>query len=92
MTPPSRLPAAVATSSTMPSRMLISCLPVRPADTELDVAITVVRLIAAAACSGKLSPRFRNGTRKMPPPMPEQRAEAAGDRAGDENDQRQRAA
>ena len=32
----------------MPRRMLINCLPARPADTELDVAITVVRLIAAA--------------------------------------------
>src|SRR5204862_3944554 len=50
--------------------MLISCLPARAADTELDVAITVVRLIAAAAAIGKLRPRFRKGTRKMPPPRP----------------------
>ena len=70
VTPPSRLPAAVATSSTIPRRMLISCLPARAADTELDVAITVVRLIAAAAAIGKLRPRFRKGTRKMPPPRP----------------------
>ncbi len=54
----------------MPNRMLISCLPARPAETVLDVAITVVRLIAAAIVIGKLNPRLRNGTRKMPPPRP----------------------
>src|SRR6266850_37752 len=70
VTPPSRLPPAVATSRTMPRRMLIKCLPVRPAETELDVAITVVRLIAAATVNGKLRPRLRNGTRNTPPPMP----------------------
>ena len=47
--PPSRLPPTVATSRSMPKRRLISCLPARPAETALDVAITVVRLIAAAA-------------------------------------------
>ena len=70
VTPPRKLPAAVATSSSIPSFMLIRCLPARPADTVLDVAITVVRLIAAAAPKGKPSTRFRNGTRKTPPPRP----------------------
>src|SRR5262245_33007935 len=68
--PPRKLPPAVATSSSIPSFMLISCLPARPAETLLDVAITVVRLIAAAAVNGKPSTRLRNGTRKTPPPSP----------------------
>ena len=38
--------------------------------TALDVAITVVRLMAAAAWIGRFSARLRNGTRKTPPPMP----------------------
>ena len=53
-----------------PSRMLISCLPARPADTVLDVAMTVVRLIAAAALNEKPRTSFRKGTRKTPPPSP----------------------
>jgi len=36
----------------------------------VDVAITVARLIAAAAVIEKPSPRLRSGTRKTPPPMP----------------------
>src|SRR5438105_4371668 len=68
--PPRKLPPAVATSSSMPSFILISCLPARPADTLLDVAITVVRLMAAAAVNGNPRTRFRNGTRKTPPPRP----------------------
>src|SRR4051812_10318769 len=70
VTPPRKLPAAVATSSSIPSFRLISCLPARPADTVLEVAITVVRLIAAAAPNGNPRTRFRNGTRKTPPPSP----------------------
>ena len=70
VTPPRKLPAAVATSSSIPSRMLISCLPARPADTVLDVAITVVRLIAAATVKGNPITRLRNGTRNTPPPSP----------------------
>ena len=70
--------------------MLISCLPARLADTELEVAMTVVRLIAAATLKGKPRTRLRNGTRKTPPPQPEQRAKAAGRGARDEDDQRQR--
>jgi hypothetical protein len=50
--------------------MLISCWPARPADTELEVAITVVRLIAAAAVKGNPRTRLRNGTRNTPPPSP----------------------
>src|SRR5262249_24421799 len=63
-------PAAVATSSDMPRRRLIKRWPARAADTELDVAITVVRLIAAATVIGRPSTRFRKGTTKMPPPRP----------------------
>ncbi len=70
VTPPRKLPAAVATSSSIPSFMLISCLPARPAETVLDVAMTVVRLIAAAALNGKPSTRLRKGTRNTPPPSP----------------------
>src|SRR5262249_20807774 len=70
VTPPSRLPPAVATSSSMPSFMLMRCLPARPADTVLDVAMTVVRLIAAATLNGRPSPRFRKGTRNTTPPRP----------------------
>ena len=68
--PPSTLPAAVATSSTIPSRKFIRRLPARPAVTVLDVAITVARLIAAATVIGKPSARFSSGTRNTPPPMP----------------------
>src|SRR3954462_13024087 len=68
--PPRKLPAAVATSSSIPSFMLIRCLPALPADTVLDVAMTVVRLIAAAALNGNPRPRLGNGTRKTPPPRP----------------------
>ena len=88
VTPPSRLPAAVATSSSIPSLMLISCLPRAPADTELDVAITVVRLIAAAAWNGKPITEVQERHQKDAAAEAEQRAEAAGDGAGDENDQR----
>src|SRR5262249_48249459 len=49
---------------------LISCSPLRPADTELDVAMTVARLMAAALRRGRPSATFRSGTRKTPPPMP----------------------
>jgi hypothetical protein len=38
---------------------------------------------------GKLNTRFRNGTRKMPPPRPKQRTETAGDDTGNENNERQ---
>ena len=46
------------------------CEPVRPAETVLDVPMTVVRLMAAATPIGIPMPMVRNGTRKMPPPMP----------------------
>src|SRR5262245_44009990 len=68
--PPSRLPPAVATSSSMPRRRLITCSRLRAADTELDVAMTVARLIAAATGNDRLSPRVRKGTRKTPPATP----------------------
>src|SRR5262245_58568848 len=68
--PPSRLPATVATSSTIPRRRLMSCVPLRAAETELDVAITVARLIAAAVLSWTPSARWRSGTRNTPPPIP----------------------
>src|SRR5262252_276990 len=68
--PPSRLPATVATSSSIPSRKLMSCSPLRPADTELDVAMTVVRLIAAALRRGSPRATLSRGTRNTPPPMP----------------------
>ena len=68
--PPSRLPAAVATSSSMPNRRFIRRLPARAAATTLDVAMTVVRLIAAADLTGNPRTSVRNGTRKMPPPRP----------------------
>ena len=54
----------------MPSRRLINWAPAWPAETVLDVAMTVQRLIAAAVRSGKPSARFRSGTRKTPPPRP----------------------
>ena len=41
-------PAADATSSSIPRRRLIRLRPVVAADTALDVAMTVTRLIAAA--------------------------------------------
>src|SRR4051812_44640246 len=44
--------------------------PVRPADTVLDVPMTVVRLMAAATPIGIPMPSVRNGTRKIPPPIP----------------------
>src|SRR5678815_4624522 len=68
--PPSSEPAAVATSSTIPSLKLMRCDPVRPADTVLDVPMTVVRLMAAATPIGIPMPSVRNGTRKIPPPIP----------------------
>jgi hypothetical protein len=48
----------------------MSCSPARPAETELDVAMTVARLMAAADFNGNPSARCRNGTRNTPPPMP----------------------
>src|SRR5262245_13688188 len=67
---PSRLPPAVATSSSMPRRRLITCSRLRAAETELDVAITVVKLIAAATGNENLRTRVRNGTRNTPPARP----------------------
>src|SRR5438876_2609746 len=68
--PPRMLPAAVATSRSMPNLKFIKCCPALPAVTVLDVAITVARLMPAATPIGSPSPRLRSGTRKMPPPRP----------------------
>ena len=54
----------------MPSRRFIRRLPVRAAATTLDVAMTVVKLIAAADLTGNPRTSVRNGMRKMPPPRP----------------------
>src|SRR5438067_214594 len=54
----------------MPSRRLISCSPDLPADTVLDAAITVVKLMAAPVCRGNPRAMWSKGTRKTPPPMP----------------------
>ena len=70
--------------------MLISCLPALPADTVLDVAITVVRLIAAATREGKAEDEVEEGDEEHAAAEAEQRAEAAGDGAGGEDDQRER--
>ena len=70
VSPPANAPVTVATSSSMPSRRLIRLRPVARADTALDVAITVMRLMPAAERNGRPTPRLRNGTRKTPPPMP----------------------
>src|SRR5215217_7233189 len=68
--PPGRPPAAVATSSTIPSRRLISRRPAVAAETALEVAMTVVRLMAAAAWKGTPTTSTRKGTRNTPPPRP----------------------
>ena len=83
VTPPSSPPAAVATSSTMPRRKLIRCRPVddAAAETDVDVAITAIRLTAAAALNGTPATSTRNGTRKTPPPMPSMAPMQAGDHA-----------
>src|SRR5579872_2728172 len=60
----------VATSSSMPRRRLINPRPARPAETTLDVAITVMSPVAAATLKSMPRPAFRNGTRNTPPPMP----------------------
>ena len=39
-------------------------------DTTLEVAITVMRLVATAILIGRPITVLRNGTRKTPPPMP----------------------
>src|SRR5262249_15154716 len=44
--------------------------PALPADTALDVAMTVMSPVAAATLKSIPSPALRNGTRKTPPPMP----------------------
>src|SRR4051794_40216139 len=54
----------------MPSRRLIRLRPAVFADTALDVAITVIRPVAAATRKSKPSPALSRGTRKTPPPMP----------------------
>src|SRR4029079_10165134 len=59
-----------ATSSSMPSRRLMRLRPVVPADTALDVAITVTRLTAAAVLKSSPSQALRKGTRNTPPPNP----------------------
>ena len=63
-------PAADATSSSIPRRRLIRLSPRVPADTALDVAMTVTRLIAAAVLKSRPSAALRNGTRNTPPPRP----------------------
>ena len=63
-------PAADATSSSMPSRRLIRLRPAVLTDTTLDVAMTVIRLVATAILIGSPMTVLRNGTRKTPPPMP----------------------
>src|SRR3954449_4575174 len=63
-------PAADATSKTIPSRRLIRLRPAVPADTALDVAMTVTRLIAAATLKSMPRAAFRKGTRKTTPPIP----------------------
>ena len=72
-------PAAEATSSSIPSRRLIRLRPVVPAETALDVAITVTRLIAAAVLKSRPKPAFRNGTRRR-----RRRAEESTQAAGDD--------
>src|SRR5436190_5107338 len=54
----------------MPSRRLIKLRPAVPADTALDVAITVIRPVAAATLKSRPRPAFSSGTRNTPPPMP----------------------
>ena len=65
----------------MPNRMLISCLPARPAETVLDVAITVVRLIAAADRNRKIEPEVEERHEEDAAAEAEQRAQRPGDRA-----------
>ena len=69
--------------------MLINCWPARPADTELEVAMTVVRLIAAATVKGNSDDEIEERDQEHAAAEPKQRAEAAGHRARDEDDQRQ---
>ena len=69
--------------------MLINSLPARPADTELEVAITVVRLIATAAVIGKLNTRIQKWNEKNAATEAKRRTETAGDDTGNENDERQ---
>ena len=40
------------------------------AETTLEVAMTVIRLVADRNLDRQTDPVFRNGTRKTPPPMP----------------------
>jgi hypothetical protein len=48
----------------------MSSSPARPAETEFDVAMTVARLMAAAVLRGNPRAKWRSGTRKRPPPIP----------------------
>jgi len=70
VTPPRKLPPAVATSSSMPSFMLISCLPARLADTVLDVAMDRRETDRGRCAERKPERQVRKGTRKTPPPRP----------------------
>src|SRR4051794_1815494 len=69
-TPSVRPPIVDAISRSMPSRKLINCRPAVPADTALEVAMTVIRLTAAAILNSNPNPALRNGTRNTPPPRP----------------------
>ena len=53
VSPAATPPAADATSSSMPSRRLIRLRPTVLADTALDVAMTVIRLVATAILIGR---------------------------------------
>src|SRR6187402_216179 len=54
----------------MPRRRLMRFRPAVPAETALDVAITVMRPVAAATLKSSPKPTCSSGTRNTPPPIP----------------------
>src|SRR3954447_2588055 len=70
MSPPSRAPHAVNSSSTIPSRRLATCVRRYTPAPALDVTITETSEIATAPRNGSPNPSVSSGTRRIPPPRP----------------------
>ena len=68
--PPASAPTVVATSRTIPRRMLVMPRAAKVLWAMEDVAITQMMLVAIAVLMGTPKARLRTGTMMMPPPTP----------------------
>src|SRR5450756_1936064 len=70
VTPPATAPTAVATSNSIPRRMLVIPRVTKAVCAIDDVAITQTMLVAMATLMGTPKARLSMGTMMMPPPTP----------------------